>query len=100
MARRKCFENTSIHSMNLPIKVQQRRAELSSTSIGDCCLTQLQRNQDFICGTRTMHIVIPSVARPWKQFSLSQLVFFFSCYFLKYFYYTQYPSDKELYLAN
>ena len=76
VARRKCFENTSIHSMNLPIKVQQQRAELSSASIDDCCLTQLQRNQDFICGTRTMHIVIPSVARPWKQFSLSQLVFF------------------------
>ena len=75
------------------------RAQHSSASIGDCCLTQLQREEDFICGTRTMHIVIPSVARPWKQFSLSQLVFF-SCYFLKYFYYTQYPSDKELYLAN
>ena len=30
VARRKCFENTSIHSMNLPIKVQQRRAELST----------------------------------------------------------------------
>ena len=61
VARRKCFENTSIHSMNLPIKVQQRRAELSSTSIGDCCLTQLQREEDFIYGTRTMNTVISSV---------------------------------------
>ena len=61
MARRKCFENTSIHSMNLPIKVQQRRAELSSASIDDCCLTQLQREEDFIYGTRTMNTVISSV---------------------------------------
>ena len=59
-ARRKCFQNTSIHSMNLRIKVQQRRAE-QQTSIGDCWLTQLQRNQHFVYGTRTMHTVISSV---------------------------------------
>ena len=59
-ARRKCFQNTSIHSMNLRIKVQQRREE-QQTSIGDCWLTQLQRNQHFVYGTRTMHTVISSV---------------------------------------
>ena len=82
-ARRKCFQNTSIHSMNLRIKVQQRRAE-QQTSIGDCWLTQLQRNQHFVYGTRTMHTVISSV-KPGSAVdtvSLSQLVFS-SCYFLK-----------------